>query len=43
LTDEELDAYENALCAERAVASGTGDEDDVDLWMGQANNTTKET
>jgi hypothetical protein len=43
VTDAELDAYEAALRAERAVAFGTGDEDDVDRCMGQANNAGKET
>jgi hypothetical protein len=42
LTAEELDAYEAALRAERAVAFGTGDEDDADLWMDQANHAAKE-
>ncbi|MFE5037060.1 hypothetical protein [Streptomyces sp. NPDC056683] len=36
ITPEELDAYENAQRAERAVAFGTGDEDQADHWMGQA-------
>jgi hypothetical protein len=36
VTDEELDAYEAAMRAERAVADGTGDEDAVDRWMGAA-------
>lgn len=37
LTDAQLDAYEKALAAERAVADGTGDEDHADYWMDQAN------
>jgi len=36
-TEEELDAYEAALRAERDVAFGTGDEDDVDQLMDQSN------
>ena len=33
VTEEQLDAYEKALAAERAVALGTGDEDEADHWM----------
>jgi hypothetical protein len=36
MTDEEVDAYEAARRAERAVADGTGDEDEVDRWMAEA-------
>jgi len=36
-TEEELDAYEAAQRAERAVAFGTGDEDEVDRLMDQSN------
>jgi hypothetical protein len=43
VTAEQLDAYEAALRAERAVAFGTGDEDTADLWMGQANQAAEET
>lgn len=39
MTEQELDAYEKALAAERAVAHGTGDEDQVDHWMSQTNQT----
>jgi hypothetical protein len=42
LTDAEIDAYEAALRAERAVAFGTGDEDDVDRWVDQANQAAEE-
>lgn len=43
VTDAELDAYEAALRAERAVAFGTGDEDWADRWMNQASQAAKET
>lgn len=37
ITPEELDAYERAQRAERAVAMGTGDEDAADRAMDDAN------
>jgi hypothetical protein len=39
VTNDELDAYEAARAAERAVAAGTGDEDVADLWNGYATET----
>ena len=36
ITDAELDAYAKALAATRAFADGTGDEDAIDYWMAQA-------
>ncbi len=38
ITPEELDAYEAAQAAERAVAAGTGDEDVADRWNSYAEN-----
>lgn len=37
ITPEELDAYERARRAEINVAHGTGDEDDADTAMADAN------
>lgn len=42
MTDDELDAYQAAQRAERAVAAGTGDEDDVDRWMGRTDQTRRQ-
>lgn len=40
MTEDEIDAYAKALAAERALADGTGDEDDIDYWMGRAQDET---
>lgn len=41
ISDQELDAYERAQAAERAVAHGSGDEDDTDRAMDDANQAAR--